>query len=120
MTRVAGWVYDAQQDHLAFVGDSLRLSGVSEEEIATMIRAPELLLDPADAAGVRRALPPIGAVGAGWDLTYEHRLASGGSVWRRSRARVELEGSTPRVYGVVQPINPPDSRMPRRQEQANA
>jgi len=120
MTRVAGWIYDAQQDHLAFVGDSLRLSDVSEEEIATMIRAPELLLDPAEAAGVRRALPPIGAVGAGWDLTYEHRLSSGRSVWRRSRARVELEGSTPRVYGIVQPINPPDSMIPRRQEQANA
>lgn len=109
MTGVAGWVYDAREDKLAVVGDSLRSSGVTEAEIETMVRAPELLVAPAEAAGVRRALQPAGTPGAGWDLTYEHRLPSGARVWRRCRARVEMEGAAPRVYGVVQAISQPDS-----------
>jgi PAS domain-containing protein len=109
MAGVAGWVYDAHEDELAVVGDSLRSSGVTEAEIATMVRAPELLLAPAEAAGVRHALQPGGTPGAGWDLTYEHRLPSGATVWRRSRARVAMEGATPRIYGVVHAISPPAS-----------
>ena len=112
MAQVAGWMYNPYDDELAFVGDSLQASGVTEEEIATMVRAPELLLAPADAAGVRRALPPAGTRGAGWDLRYEHRLASGATVWRRSRAQVEMDRGSPRVYGVVQSIHPSDFGPP--------
>jgi hypothetical protein len=74
-----------------------------------MVRAPELLLAPAEAADVRHALQPGGTPGAGWDLTYEHRLPSGPRCGGRSRARVAMEGATPRVYGVVQAISQPAS-----------
>ncbi len=105
VARVAAWTYDIETDQFASLTDSLRAIGVSDEEVASLLREPERYLGPEDASRARAAMLQAKAEGAGWDFVYSRRLDSGATVWRRTFAEVEMErGVAVRIHGAVQDI----------------
>jgi signal transduction histidine kinase/CheY-like chemotaxis protein len=105
VARVAAWTYDIETDQLTSLTDSLRAIGVSDDEVAALLREPERYLGPEDASRARAAMLQAKADGAGWDFVYSRRLDSGATVWRRNFAEVEMErGVAVRIHGAVQDI----------------
>jgi two-component system, cell cycle sensor histidine kinase and response regulator CckA len=105
VARVAAWTYDIETDQFISLTDSLRAIGVSDEEVASILREPERFLGPEDASRARAAILQAKAEGAGWDFVYSRRVDSGATVWRRTFAEVEMErGVAVRIHGAVQDI----------------